>query len=521
MSTACQIFKNSYQSFGYDDLIIMPNSCQNDENDNMNSVIDFSINDVNLRTRITTNICINTPIVSSPMDTVTSAEMAIQLALQGGIGILHCNQTIEDQVTQILKVKRYYNGFINDPITFGPYSTAQDIIDAHEKYGFSEFPIIDEDRKLVGLVSRKEIDLLDNPDKINVRDIMMIDLKTAPDSSSLAECTEIIKKCKISRLLIVDSEGKLAKLVCRKDIKVLRKYPLATLHHETRQLMVGAAVSTHESDKTRIHNLIEAGVDFLVIDSSNGATQFQINTLKYIKNISITILEKEIDVICGNVVTGEQARILVMAGANGIRVGMGIGSICTTQNVTGVGRGQASAIFDVAHTVWKMTMMNEINENGKIIVKPWTGRIIPIIADGGISNTGHIVKALALGADCVMLGSMLAGTDEAPGDYYYKEGVRVKKYRGMGSMEAMTQRGSKERYLSSESSGGIVTQGVSGVVTGKGGVDKYVPTLAKAIKHGFQNMGCKDMIYRDVKFEIRTSASILDGNVHHLFSYEH
>lgn len=516
MPTAYRIFNDSLQSYGYDDLIILPNSGAQDKFGF--GVVDFTVDDVNLKTRVSTNIEINLPIVSSPMDTVTGADMAIHLALQGGIGVIHCNQSIADQAETVLKVKRYHNGFINYPITFGPDNTAKDIIDAQKEYGFSGFPIVDGDGNLLGLVSRKEIDMLDNPEKIKVSDIMITTLETAPDGLKLEEYAEIIKQKKMSRLPIVD-DGKLVKLVCRKDVRVLKEYPLATLHPETRQLMVGAAVTTHEKDRDRIYNLIEAGVDFLVIDSSNGATQYQINTLVYIKTVAASVCGRNIDVVCGNVVTAKQAAALVKAGADGLRVGMGIGSICTTQNVTGVGRGQASAIYDVVTTVFKMTRIVQRDEFGDIENNPWGGKIIPVIADGGISNSGHIVKALALGASCVMLGYMLAGTDEAPGDYFYRDGVRVKKYRGMGSLEAMKMSGSKARYMSTEGSC-IVTHGVAGAVTGKGSLDTYVPTLAKAVRHGFQNIGWKEMLGYEVEFEIRTNTSILDGNVHHIFTYD-
>lgn len=513
MPTAFDIFEKSLQSFGYDDLIVLPNSGAHDAFGF--GVIDFPVDTVNLKTKVSTNIEINIPIVSSPMDTVTEAEMAIHLALQGGIGVIHCNQTIEKQVEAVLKVKRYHNGFINDPITFGPDNTAQDIIDAQAARGFSGFPIVDETGKLIGLVSRKEIDLLDSPETIKVKDIMMTDLITAPDGLKLEEYAEIIKSKKMSRLPIVSGDGKLVKLVCRKDVRVLKEYPLATLHPETRQLRVGAAVTTHEKDKDRIYNLLEAGVDFLVIDSSNGATQYQIKTIDYIKSMRVAC-GSEADIVCGNVVTAKQAKALIKSGADGLRVGMGIGSICTTQNVTGVGRGQASAIYDVVRTVFDMTRVVRSDDFGNTIDEPWSCKDIPVIADGGISNTGHIVKALTLGASCVMLGSMLAGTDEAPGEYFYRDGVRIKKYRGMGSMEAMKMRGSKARYMSD----GIVAQGVAGAVTGKGSLSDYIPGLVKAVKHGFQNIGLKDMSHHDVEFEIRTSASILDGNVHHLFTYD-
>lgn len=487
MSYLADIFDKSHYSYSYDDIILLPSH-----------EIDFPLDKVSLKTRVTQNIEINTPIISSPMDTVTEHEMAIQLALQGGIGILHCNQSIDSQVEQVLKVKRYHNGFINDPVTFSPTNLVSDVQTAQEEYKFTGFPIVTEHNFLVGMISRRDIDFTENPDETMIKDVMIPfkELTVAPHTATLEECAAIIKKHKISRLPIIDEKGHLVKLVCRKDIKILKKYPLATLHPTTKQLRVGAAVTTHPSDIDRIHCLLNAEVDFLVIDASNGGTKYQLDTLNFIKKIS-----PDTDVLCGNVVTKEQASALIRAGANGLRVGMGIGSICTTQDVCGVGRGQASAVYAVSNSNYRETK-------------------IPVIADGGISNTGQIIKALALGADCVMLGSMLAGTDEAPGEYFYQEGVRVKKYRGMGSLGAMKMRGGAERYLSSNNKI-IVAQGVTGTVTGKGRIEQYIPALIKAVKHGFQNLGWSSLQKRAApKVEIRTSSAVIDGGVHHLFSYE-
>jgi len=473
-------------SYSYDDIILLPGS-----------QIDFSVADVNLQTKLTQNITLNLPIVSSPMDTVTSPELAIQLALQGGVSVIHCNQSIDDQVAQVSRVKRYRNGFIDEPITVNQTDTLQKVIDLKKQHGFSGFPVIDETTgRVVGMVSRHDVDFIDDePSNVLVKTVMNTDFPTVRHNVTIEQCASVLRQCKVDRLPIIDSDGYLIKLACIKDLKTIKDHPLATINPKTQQLRVGAAVTTHNIDRERIDHLAEAGVDFFVIDASNGATLYQLETLSYIKKHYDTI-----DVICGNVVTVEQANMLVTGGADAIRVGMGIGSICTTQNVCGVGRGQATAVKAVSESV-----------------------NVPVIADGGISNTGQIVKALALGADTVMLGSMLAGVDEAPGQTFYQNGVCLKEYRGMGSANAMKQQGSQHRYLSTGNRV-VVAQGVSGTVTSKGNLATYLPGLVKAVKHGFQNLAWKSLSRvpsTPIKMEIRTPAAVRDGNVHDLYSYEH
>ena len=287
-------------SYSYDDIILLPGSG-----------IDFSVSDVSLETRLTKNISIKLPIVSSPMDTVTSPELAIQMALQGGISVIHCNQTIEEQVSQVQKVKRHHNGFIMDPVCFTPTDSLEQLISVQEKYKFTGFPVVDINNRLLGIVSRRDIDFIDgDPSHITVEDVMVSKcLITGSTSLTLDECANIIRHNKISRLPIVDNEGKLVSLVCRKDIKMLKMYPMATVNPLTNQLRVGAAVTTHMIDRERIRKLISAGVDFLVIDSSNGATQYQVDTLRFIKQKTDVDVDGAVDVIAGNVVTKEQATI--------------------------------------------------------------------------------------------------------------------------------------------------------------------------------------------------------------------
>ena len=490
-NSAHSIFKNKY-GYTYDDLIILPN------------YIDFPNSDISLKTNLTKNISLSIPIVSSPMDTVTEAKMAINLALEGGIGIIHCNNTIEEQLKEVKTVKKFNNGFILNPVVVSKDDTIEDIDTIREECGFSGFPITENGKigsKLVGFVSNRDIDFIKDKNEI-IENVMTTDLTTAKEGCSLGEAYEILKKNKVSRLPIVNNNGDLVSLISRKDLRINKDYPLATKDVKTNQLLVGAAITTHEKDKNRADRLITEGkVDIIVIDSSQGNSSFQITMLKYLK-------EKypHVDIIGGNVVTRDQAINLIESGVDGLRVGMGIGSICTTQNMCGIGRAQASAVYNVADCA---------SDND-----------VPIIADGGISNSGHIVKALSLGASCVMLGSLLAGTDESAGEFVYKDGAKLKKYRGMGSLDAM-KKNSSRRYLYEKKAQISVPQGVSGTVSSKGSVHTFVPHLIQGVKHGLQNVGVKtidnlheELYGKDLRFEIRTVASQLEGNVHHLYTWD-
>lgn len=485
--THIQKIMESPYSYAYDDLILLP------------GFIDFTTNNICLKTKLTRNISLHIPFVSSPMDTVTESAMAIKMALLGGIGIIHCNNTIEEQVKEVKKVKRFNNGFITRPIVFSPQNTIQDIL--NQNLNFSGIPITKTGKlgsKLVGLVSNRDIDYIEDT-STKLREIMSTELVTAPQGITLNEASLKLLESKKSRLPIVNENYELVSLICRKDIRNNRLYPLASKNQNTKQLLVGASVSTslyHE----RIERLINAGVDVLVIDSSQGNSIFQLEVLKHIKSNY-----PQVDVIAGNVVTPNQCVRLIEAGADGIRVGMGIGSICTTQEVCGVGRAQASAVYHVA--------------------KHCLEKNIPIIADGGISNSGHIIKALSLGASTVMMGSLLAGTDESPGNYYYKDGIRLKKYRGMGSLDSINSN-NQDRYLHQKSKI-KVAQGVSGEVVGKGNLEKHIGYLMTGTKHGFQNLGSTSISNLQTQInegttlvELRTVMAQKEGNIHHLYSYK-
>ncbi len=483
MSILSDIF-SSKMSYAYDDIILMPD------------YIDFSVDQVNLETRLTKKITLNTPFVSSPMDTVTEANMAIAMALQGGIGIIHRNLSSQEQADMVRTVKRYKNGFINNPFVLSPQHMVEDVLRIRNKYGFSGIPITDTGKmggRLVGIITNRDIDFMDNK-KQYLGSIMSKDLVIAEDTMSFEEAQNILLSSKKSKLPIVDNNYNLVALMSRTDLLKNRDYPLAS-KDENQSLLVGAAVGTQDSDYERVKKLAEAGVDVIVIDSSQGNSVYQHNMIRHIKQEY-----PNIQIIGGNVVTKEQAAKLIDCGVDALRVGMGVGSICTTQEVCAVGRGQASAVYAVSKYAQKYD--------------------VPVIADGGISSSGAIVKALVLGASTVMMGSMFAGTEEAPGEYYFDNGNRLKKYRGMGSMEAMTL-GSDDRYFASNSKI-KVPQGVSGAVVDKGSIHKYVPYLVKAVSHGFQDLGVTRIDFlHDCKVyaELRSYGARIEGGVHHLYSH--
>ncbi len=464
--------------------------------------INFLPEDVCLTSQLTSNIKLLTPIISSPMDTVTEHGMGIALSLLGGLGIIHANMGIETQAKEIEKVKRFRSGFISDPKTLSPQHSITDVHNLKHKYGFSGIPITEDgtlETKLVGIVTNRDIDF-ENDDSTLLSEVMTTDLITADSAITLKEANRLLKESKKGKLLLTNDEGKLVFLVCRTDLKENILYPNATKDQENR-LMIGAAVSTHTKDVDQIDLLVQKGVNVFVIDAAQGYSVFQINLIKMLRKKF-----PNVDVIAGNVVTQEQAKALIKAGANALRVGMGPGSICITQETTACGRAQINAIYGVA----------EIAKKYKI----------PVIADGGITSIGDIAKALSVGASTVMMGSLLAGTEESPGEYFYKDGMRVKRYRGMASLEAMRDVGSK-RYFIQGNNKIKVAQGVSGSVIDRGSIYNFVPYLLQGIKHAFQDIGYRSICAvhealekGQLRFEIRSFSAQLQGQVHSIHSYD-
>jgi IMP dehydrogenase len=447
--------------------------------------------DASLATQLTRNTRINIPLVSAAMDTVTEAPLAIALAQEGGIGIIHKNMPAKAQAAEVRKVKRYESGVVRDPITIPPDMTVREVKALTEQHKFSGLPVI-ENGKVVGIVTNRDLrfeEKLDQP----VRKIMTPKdrLVTVRESATLEEATELLHKHRLERVLVVDSSFELRGLITVKDILKSSEYPNACKDAQG-NLRVGAAVGVGEGTEERAAALVEAGVDVLVVDTAHGHAQGVLDRVKWIKRNF-----PKVEIIGGNIATAEAARALTEYGADAVKVGIGPGSICTTRIVAGVGVPQITAIQNV--------------------VEGLKGTGVPMIADGGIRYSGDIAKALAAGAHCVMLGSLFAGTQEAPGQIELYQGRSYKSYRGMGSLGAM-QQGAADRYFQDPAMNAdkLVPEGIEGRVPYKGPVTAVIDQLLGGVRASMGYLGCNtiDEMRQRAQFVEITTAGVRESHVH-------
>lgn len=450
--------------------------------------------DVNLSTQFTRNIRLNLPLVSAAMDTVTEARLAIAIAQEGGIGIVHKNLTAQEQAAQVAKVKRYESGVLRDPVVITPEHTVLQVMQLSDELGISGFPVID-GGKVVGIVTGRDLRFETRYD-VKVREIMTPRerLITVNEGASAAEAKALLNKHKLERLLIIDDQDRLKGLITVKDITKQTNFPNAARDSDGR-LRVGAAVGVGEGTEERVEALVKAGVDALVVDTAHGHSKGVIERVRWVKHNY-----PHVDVIGGNIATGAAAKALAEAGADGVKVGIGPGSICTTRIVAGVGVPQITAIDNVATAL--------------------AGTGVPLIADGGVRYSGDIAKAIAAGASSVMMGGMFAGTEEAPGEIVLFQGRSYKSYRGMGSIGAM-QQGSADRYFQESSTGNpnadkLVPEGIEGRVPYKGSVVSILFQMAGGLRASMGYCGCatiEDMRSR-AEFVQITAAGIRESHVH-------
>ena len=445
---------------------------------------------VNLQTRFSRNIVLNVPLVSAAMDTVTEAKMAIAIAREGGIGVIHKNMTIDEQARQVHAVKRAENGMIYDPVTITLGSTVKDALNMMEEYHIGGIPVVDENRILKGIVTNRDLRFERNLDR-KVDEVMTSkNLVTTDQSTNLEEAADILQKYKIEKLPVVDKDGRLVGLVTYKDITKAKDKPNACKDALGR-LRVAAGSGVTSDSMQRADALVAAGVDALVIDTAHGHSAGVVGVLRAVK-------EKypEIDVVVGNIATGEAAKFLVENGADGVKVGIGPGSICTTRIIAGVGVPQLSAVYDVA--------------------KALEGTGVPLIADGGIRYSGDIVKALAAGGYSVMLGGMLAGVEESPGETIIFNGRKYKSYRGMGSLEAM-EKGSKDRYFQASENDvkKLVPEGIAARVPFKGSLFEVVYQMLGGLRAGMGYCGAANIdALHKARFTRITNAGVAESHPH-------
>lgn len=465
-------------AFTFDDLLLLPGA---------SAVLP---SEADLSTRLTRRIHLNIPLISSAMDTVTEADTAISLARQGGIGILHRNMTIEAQALETEKVKKSESGMIIDPVTIGPEARIAEVLQLMERYRISGIPVV-EGRKLVGIVTNRDLRFETNL-KQKVKEVMTKDrLVTAHVGITLEESKALLHKYRIEKLLVVDGDGNLNGLITIKDIEKIRKYPLSC-KDEFGRLRVGAAIGVGPDREPRIEALIKAGVDVIVIDTAHGHSRRVIETVEDTKrNFS------DLELVAGNIATANGARDLIRAGVDAVKVGVGPGSICTTRVIAGVGVPQLSAIMDCA--------------------KAAKAADIPLVADGGIKYSGDVTKALAAGADVVMIGSLFAGTDESPGETVIFQGRSYKIYRGMGSVEAM-KAGSRDRYCQEDVNleNKLVPEGIVGRVPSRGKLAEVIFQLMGGLRSGMGYVGARTIpeLQTLAKFVRISAAGLKESHVH-------
>lgn len=461
----------------YDDVLLVP------------AYSEVIPREVQINSRFSRHIAINIPIVSAAMDTVTEANMAIAMAQEGGIGVLHKNMTIEQQASEVLKVKRSENGMINNPITLSKDAVVKDALKMMKEYSIGGIPIVDKDNRLIGIVTNRDLRFERNI-KRPLQEIMTKEVITAPLHTNFDKAADILQQHRIEKLPVIDKNGKLVGLITYRDIIKLKERPNACKDSMGR-LRVAAGIGFTKDMFDRIDAVISAGVDALVLDSAHGHSQNVIHALQEIKK-----KYKDVDVVCGNIATAEAAIALKDAGADAVKVGIGPGSICTTRIIAGIGMPQLTAVLNVCQALKDTD--------------------IPVIADGGIRYSGDISKALAAGASSIMAGSLLAGSEESPGDTIIFEGRKFKSYRGMGSLDAM-QHGSKDRYFQDmeDDIKKLVPEGIVGRVPYKGNVTEVLHQLVGGLKAGMGYTGATNLDeLKKAKFIKITNAGFLEGHPH-------
>lgn len=459
----------------FDDVLLIP------------AYADFQPKDTDISTRLTQSIALNSPLLSAGMDTVTESRMAIAMARQGGIGIIHKNMSIEEQAMEVDKVKRSEHGVITDPFSLSPNHYVYEADDLMAKYHISGVPIT-ENGVLVGIITNRDLRFEKDHNKKIYEVMTKENLVTAPEGTTMEEAKEILTKYKIEKLPMVDDKNHLKGLITIKDIEKTVKYPNSAKDTNGR-LLAGAAIGTTMDTFERVQALVERKVDVIVVDTAHGHSEFVIQTVREIKDAFPSL-----QIVAGNVATGEATLALIKAGADAVKVGIGPGAICTTRVVAGIGVPQITAIYDCAQAAAKYN--------------------IPVIADGGIKYSGDIVKAIAAGADTVMIGSLFAGCDESPGALELYQGRKYKTYRGMGSLAAM-EKGSKDRYFQEEAKK-FVPEGVEGRVAYKGEVSEVIYQLLGGLKAGMGYCGTRTINDLKTKSQFMkiTSAGLRESHPH-------